>query len=64
MSDVTKEQILRLEKVGMAIADSIENEFKVLEASNSEMKNKINSLFEDFGRIVEALNEKDVNDAE
>ena len=64
MSDVTKEQILRLEKVGMAIADSIENEFKVLEASNSEMKNKINSLFEDFGRIVEALNEKEVNDAE
>lgn len=64
MSDVTKEQILRLEIVGMAIADSIENEFKVLEASNSEMKNKINSLFEDFGRIVEALNEKEVNDAE
>lgn len=64
MADITKEQIMRLEKVGMAIADSIERDYKALKDSDTEMRKRVDVFFADFGRFVDSVNAKETNNAE
>lgn len=44
MSEITKEQIRRLETVGIAIADSIAEEYRNLETANREQDKKMHEL--------------------
>lgn len=63
MSNITKEQIIRLEKVGLAIADSISDEYSALEKSYTVNKEIINRMYFEFGKITEAMNKEGINNA-
>lgn len=63
MNDITKEQIIRLENVGLAVADSISDEYSALKKSFTDNREKINKLYSDFSRITGEMNEEDINNA-
>ncbi len=64
MSNITKEQIIRLEKVGLAMADSISDEYSALEKSYTGNKEIISRMYNDFGKIVGDMNKEGINNAE
>ena len=59
MSEITKEQIQRLERVGIAIVDSISDEFNSLKEKSYANTKSINSLYAEFGKILGNINEEE-----
>ncbi len=57
MNDITKEQIQKLEKIGIAIADSISEDYYALNKYSSDNKKMINDLYSEFGRVLGRMNE-------
>ena len=55
MSEITKEQIRRLETVGIAIADSIAEEYRNLETANREQDKKIHELCCNLQGIIDNM---------
>lgn len=64
MIDITKEQIVRLEKAGLAVVVSIEDEYNALKSSADNNKKAINELFSEFNNIVNRMNEEEVHNAD
>lgn len=61
MNNVNKEQLIRLENIGLAIADSISEEYSAMEKSDRDKAEQVNRLFEDFRRVTEAMNREGSN---
>ena len=55
MSEITKEQIRRLETVGIAIADSIAEEYRNLETANHEQDTKMHALYCNLQGIIDNM---------
>lgn len=59
MSEITKEQIQRLERVGIAIIDSISDEFNTIKLKSDDNKKSINALYSEFGKMLGNINEEE-----
>ena len=61
MSDITKDKILRLERVALAIADSIFDEYEELKSSDSDKQKKMKTVLCRFSEIADILKEGDAD---
>ena len=52
MSDITKEQIQRLEKVGLAIVDSIYEDYKSLKNADDDKKQRMDRIFNEISGVL------------
>jgi len=63
MSNITKEQIQRLEKVGLAIADCIEDEYTKVKDSADSRKELIGDVYRSLGGMMQKI-DREVPDNE
>ena len=59
MVEITKEQILKLERIGIAVADSILDEFNSLKTKSDENKKSMNIIYMEFEKIIGNINEEE-----
>lgn len=51
MSDITKDKLLRLEKVGLAIADNISAEYAKLKSAEAEQQKKVETALSRLSEV-------------
>lgn len=59
MSDITKEQIQRLEAIGIAIVDKIEAEYESCQSRADTQNSCMHDLFDVFKKTMEQLDKED-----
>ena len=59
MSNITKEQIQRLEKVGLAIADCMEDEYMKVKDSADNRKKLMDDIGHHLSGIMERINKEE-----
>jgi len=64
MSNITKEQIQRLEKIGLTIADRIEDEYSEIKQSADSRKELIYDIYNSLSEITERIDEEEPDDEE
>ncbi len=55
MSEITKEQIKRLETVGIAIADSISDEYRALKKADADKSRKVQGALSFLQQMTDML---------
>lgn len=64
MIDITEDQILRLESVGLAIVNSISEEYGRLKDADADKEQKINGVLEQCNNLINILKKDGANDAD
>lgn len=59
MSNITREQIKRLENVGLVIIKSIQDEYRTLDERRNQDKELIDNLYSNFGMVVNQIKNED-----
>jgi hypothetical protein len=59
MSDITKEQIQKLEKIGLTIIDNISDEFDALKEKSDRNTKTINTLYTEFEKIFDKADKEE-----
>ena len=64
MSNITKEQIQRLEKIGLAVADCIEDEYTEVKKSTDNRRELIYEIYNNLSGIIDRIDEEEPDDEE